>query len=636
MCGFAGFLDVRRLTANPQDVLARMGQSISHRGPDDDDVWYCDDGGIGFSHRRLAVVDLTATGKQPMSSACGRYVIVFNGEIYNHLALRAQVQSSSSGVVWRGTSDTETLLACFSTWGIEATLRAAVGMFAIALWDRRTRELTLARDRMGEKPLYWGWQGNVLLFGSELKAIRMHPLCKGEIDRDSLALLVQYNYIPAPNSIYTGIEKLRPANYITFRAGQAPGSAVPASYWSLSAAARFGTSNPFLGSDIDAIDTLEGQLSQSVGLQMIADVPLGAFLSGGVDSSLVAALMQAQASMPIQTFTIGFEDAKYNEAVHASAVAAHLGTRHTEWRITARDALDLIPRLADIYCEPFADSSQIPTYLVSKLARQHVTVALSGDGGDELFGGYSPYQFAPGLWKRLGRLPLGLRRLAAQLGAGLPLSEKASKLLNVLPARSREDFYQKLRSHWPQQQKIVLGTRAEQSSWKQIIDCDGVDRFEDWMMLIDTQGYMSDDILLKVDRASMANGLETRVPILDHRVVELAWRLPFHQKIRDGKGKWILRQVLNRHVPEHLIDRPKQGFSIPLGEWLRGPLRDWAETLLDERILREDGYFSVEPIRRAWNAHVHGSADHSGKLWSILMYQAWLQCHIYQPPSRVR
>lgn len=561
-----------------------------------------------------------------MVSPCSRYVISFNGEIYNHRALRDQLGREQNITDWRGQSDTETLLACLSAWGIERALHATVGMFAFALWDNQERTLILARDRMGEKPLYWGWQDDLLLFGSELKALRAHPGFKAEIDRNALALLLRYNYIPAPYSIYKGIEKLEAGHYvkIKFDNGDTCRREPPKAYWSMNTAVEMGLANPFTGSDQEAVDALELQLTQSIRDQILADVPLGAFLSGGIDSSTIVALMQKQCSRAVRTFTVGFDEARFNEAKHALAVSKHLGTDHTELYVRPEDALAVIPLLPQIYCEPFADSSQIPTFLVSQLAKQYVTVALSGDAGDELFGGYNPYQFAPPLWRRISKLPLALRKLVAGAMRGLPAGEKLGKLVAVLNATSREDFYRSLVSHWRYPEQLVIGAHELPTRLNTPAVWPATDSFEHWMMAMDAQTYMADDILVKVDRAAMANSLETRVPLLDHRVVELAWRMPLNLKIRNGKGKWLLREVLYRHVPREMIERPKKGFSIPLAAWLRGPLREWAEALLDSHRLRKEGYFEAPPISRKWQEHILGKRDHSRLLWSVLMFQAWL------------
>ncbi|MDY7531912.1 asparagine synthase (glutamine-hydrolyzing) [Pseudomonas sp. Bout1] len=625
MCGFSGYFTNKKFSTDESSLLEAMGRSIINRGPDGGGYWFDSAAGIGLSHRRLAIVDLTAAGHQPMHSSSGRFVIAFNGEIYNHGQLRALLEESGLSPSWNGHSDTETLLECFEHWGVEKTLQATVGMFAIALWDTRQNELVLARDRLGEKPLYWGWQNDVLLFGSELKALKVHPAFCADIDRDALALYLRHNYVPAPYSIYQGIEKLKPGHYVRIAIDQRRSDVKALPFWSFNRAVEAGLASP-LQSDANAVvDTLEAQLSESIGMQMLADVPLGAFLSGGVDSSLVVGLMQKQTPRPVKTFTIGFSEAGFNEAEHALAVSRHLGTEHTEIYVQSKDALDVIPDLPNIYCEPFADSSQIPTFLVSRLARQQVTVTLSGDAGDELFGGYNPYQFAPRIWGKISQVPLPLRRFASATLKALPIKGKVEKLMDILDTPSREDFYRQLVSHWKTPSSVVIGAKEPitvldtSSAWP------ATQRYEEWMMAMDAQTYMADDILVKVDRAAMASSLETRVPMLDHRVVELAWRIPLDMKIRGGVGKWVLREVLYRHVPRELIERPKKGFSIPIATWLRGPLRDWSESLLDEGRLRGEGFFHPAPIRRAWEQHLSGRADHSSKLWGVLMFQAWLE-----------
>lgn len=620
MCGITGFLGGNS-SACGSDVLSIMASAIILRGPDSTGVFKDPLGFLGVAHRRLSIVDLTDSGAQPMHSALGLFCIVFNGEIYNHLELRRQL----GGRLWRGNSDTETLLACIEAWGVEGTLSKAVGMFAFALWDKHERTLTLARDRMGEKPLYWGWQGDTLLFGSELKALKAHPDFVGEIDRNTLALLLRHNYIPAPHSIYKGIHKLPAGHYVTIPHGAGPADVQPQAYWRMNDAVQSGLAQPFTGSDAEAVDALEAQLTESVGLQMLADVPLGAFLSGGVDSSTVVALMQKQSQQRVRTFAIGFDEPGYNEAEHAKAVAQHLGTDHAELYVGAAEALALVPKLPTIYCEPFADSSQIPTYLVSHMARQQVTVALSGDGGDELFGGYNPYQLVPRVWQGLGWAPAPVRKVLQSALAPLPLPAKLAKLREVMAARTPQELYRQVLSHWPSPESLVLGADEPATLLNTPEAWPAVDSFEHWMMAMDAQTYMVDDVLTKVDRAAMANSLETRVPLLDHRVVELAWRMPLNMKIRNGQGKWVLRQVLYRHVPREMIERPKKGFSIPLAAWLRGPLREWAEALLNEQRLKAEGYLNPAPIRQAWLAHVQGKADHSTRLWGVLMFQAWLQ-----------
>jgi len=626
MCGIVGFFKEKQgFSADEvQSCLQKMTDAISHRGPDSAGRWYDINDQIALGHRRLAILDLSESGHQPMLSDDDRYVIAFNGEIYNHLEIRQEIENSTQNVIWKGHSDTETLLKAIQVFGWEETLQRLVGMFAIALWDQQQKELTLARDRMGEKPLYWGWSGGTLLFGSELKALKAYPEFNAEIDRDALALLLRYNYIPAPYSIYRDIEKLLPGHFVKIKIGQTREEVSPISYWSLKETVEKGISAPFNGSDAEAIDLLEHTIKQSLVGQMAADVPLGAFLSGGVDSSTIVALMQAESKKPIKTFAIGFDEPGYNEAEYAKAVAEHLGTEHTEFYVTAKDALEVVPLLSSIFCEPFADSSQIPTYLVSKMAKQHVTVALSGDAGDELFGGYNTYQLLPKIWKIVSPLPTPVRKLASKLLSGLPMPEKLLKLVEVLPVNNRAEFYNLVISHWKNAEQLVIGAKKVPAALTDKSQWSNVESFEEWMMSIDAQQYMIDDILVKVDRAAMANSLEVRVPMLDHRVVELAWQLPIDMKIRDKSGKWVLREVLYNYVPKELIERPKKGFSIPLAQWLRGPLREWAEPLIAEKRLTEEGYFYPDKIIQAWEEHLQGKKDNSSKLWSILMFQSWL------------
>lgn len=595
-----------------------------------------------MAHRRLAIVDLSAAGHQPMVSGSGRFVLAYNGEVYNHLTLRQELAATGVAPAWRGHSDTETLLACIEAWGIEATLKRSVGMFSFALWDREQRRLILARDRAGEKPLYYGWQGDIFLFGSELKALRAHPAFNAAVDRSALALFLRHNYIPAPYSIHQGIFKLPPGTWLELRQGQR--DLDPRAYWSLAELAEHGASDPFTGSDVEAVDEVARLLGNSVAGQQVADVPLGALLSGGIDSTLITALMQAQSRQPVRTFTIGFDEKAYDEATHARAVAAHLGTQHTELRLSANDALDLIPQLPSIYDEPFADPSQLPTHLVMRLARKHVTVALSGDAGDEFFGGYNRYFLGPQAWRRMGWMPAPARHalgalmtcvpahtinrwtgpLASRLGVAQP-GNKAHKLGHGLRhVGGIDDLYVSLVTEWPDADGIVVDG---------FIPPNLLDARERWpgladpvarMMALDGLTYLPDDILVKVDRAAMAVSLETRAPFLDRDVMEFAWRLPLHMKLRDGKGKWILRQLLDRYVPRDLIERPKMGFGIPLDEWLRGPLREWAGDLLAEDRLRREGYLHPEAITRTWNAHTRGQGSFGYRLWSVLMFQAWL------------
>ena len=650
MCGLVGFFGGNAVADGDAALLQRMADTIANRGPDDSGYWLDADQRIGFGHRRLSIVDLSPAGHQPMVSASGRYVLAFNGEIYNHMALRVDLDKSALAPAWRGHSDTETLLAGFAAWGVQATVARCIGMFAFAVWDREARTLTLGRDRLGEKPLYYGWQGQgeqaTFLFGSELKALKAHPAFAAAIDRNALSLLLRHNYIPAPYSIYQGIAKLEAGCLLTVSLARREPEVVQ--YWSAAAVATAGCAKPFAGTDNQAVDALEVLLKSAVQQQMMADVPLGAFLSGGIDSSTVVALMQAQSARPVKTFTIGFNEAGYNEAVHAKAVAAHLRTDHTELYVTPKQAQDVIPRLPHLYCEPFSDSSQIPTFLVSQLARQQVTVSLSGDAGDELFCGYNRYLLASSLWQKLSVFPTGSRRLAARgltalsparlnalLGpvkALLPgsmrqanLGDKLHKAARVLESPSVDALYRGLVSHWDDPASVVIGaTEPPTLLTANAPPLKGLDAIER-MMALDALTYLPDDILVKVDRAAMGMSLESRVPFLDHRVVEFAWSLPQTMKLRKGVSKWALRQVLYRHVPKALIERPKMGFGVPIGDWLRGPLKDWAEALLSEPRLRQEGFFHPAPIRQKWAEHLSGVRNWDGHLWDVLMFQAWLE-----------
>jgi asparagine synthase (glutamine-hydrolysing) len=603
--------------------------------------------GIALAHRRLAIVDLSAAGQQPMVSADGRWCLAFNGEVYNHLALRAELAAQGLAPAWRGHSDTETLLAAVSAWGLLPTLQRLVGMFAIALWDRSLRQLTLVRDRLGEKPLYYGVQRGTLLFGSELKALRAHPGFTAEIDAGAVSLMLQHGYVPSPWSIYTGILKLPPGCLVVWQAGQAA-PPEPTTYWSVMARAQAGAQSPLRLSDVDAEQTLDDLLQQSIAGQRMADVPLGAFLSGGIDSSLTVAVMQSQSRQPVRSFTIGLPDAGHDESAHARAVAAHLGTQHTELMVTAQDAQAVIPRLPSLYCEPFADASQVPTFLVSQLARQQVTVSLSGDAGDELFGGYDRYRWA----QRIAQVPLALRRIC---GAGLralpaeawatmlsPVArwlprelregdraERLRKLATVLAAKTNDAVYGQMVAFWPEGGNPVRSTRHLATAFTEETPPDLC--FEQRMMLLDLRSYLPDDILVKVDRAAMAASLETRVPMLDHRLVEFALQLPLHQKMRQGQGKWLLRQVLARYVPRPLFERPKMGFGIPIHDWLRGPLREWAEHLLDASSLRQGGLIDPGPVRQLWAEHLDKRNDWGYRLWPVLMFEAW---RAQPPPPR--
>ena len=627
-----------------------MALAIRYRGPDDAGAWVDAEAGIALGHRRLSIIDLSPAGHQPMLSSCGRFVLAFNGEIYNHLVLRSELEKSGVSPVWRGHSDTETLLAGFAAWGVEATLQRSVGMFSIALWDKVEGCLTLARDRFGEKPLYYGWVssafGQAFLFGSELKALHAYPGFDNPISRGALALFMRHCTVPAPYSIYEDVFKLQPGVILNLRkkdfAGRSP-SLEP--YWQLTDAVHKGQSDLILD-EKEAITNLEGVLRQAVAEQVVADVPLGAFLSGGVDSSTIVALIQTQSQRPVETFTVGFDDAGFDESHHALAVARHIGTNHHEIRLTSDDARLVIPLLPQLYDEPFADSSQIPTYLICQTARQNVTVAISGDGGDELFGGYNRYFWAERIWKRLAWMPSTLRMVLGNgiqvlpieqwdaLGRKLKgadaverLGDKAYKLAyRMKTVKSLDDLYRSLVTEWPKEIDLVKGASHLSTLLDESNLVKGISESEHRMMLWDTLTYLPDDILTKVDRAAMGVSLETRVPFLDHRVVELAWRLPLSMKIRAGQGKWALRQLLYKYVPRELIERPKAGFAIPVGKWLRGPLREWAEALLDERRLEQEGYLNPLPIRLAWQQHLSGKFDWTTRLWTVLMFQAWLEC----------
>ena len=646
MCGLVGYLTSAIGEAEvATGCLLRMADRIVHRGPDDAGYWCDVERGIGFGHRRLSILDLSPAGHQPMHSPSGRYVIAFNGEIYNHLELRKELEAKGE-VAWRGHSDTETMLAGFDAWGVRQTVERCIGMFAFAVWDKALRVLTLARDRLGEKPLYYGWQGSganrAFLFGSELKALKAHPAFSAGIDRGALCLLLRYNAIPAPYSIYEGIAKLDPGCMLSLSLDR-PEPQI-SQYWNLPEVARAGVAKRFSGLPEAAVDQLDNLLKDAIRQQMVADVPLGAFLSGGIDSSAVVALMQAQSNRPVKTFTIGFDDAGYNEAVHAKAVAKHLGTDHTELYVQPQQARDVIPRLPTLYCEPFSDSSQIPTFLVSQLARQHVTVSLSGDAGDELFAGYNRYQMTDRLWRRLERIPRPVRALLAwgitsvspggwdSLARFIPgasgyrvFGDKLHKGAGVLASGSVDDLYLGLVSHQTRPESWVIGGHEPPTKLTGLRPAlEGLSPVER-MMALDAISYLPDDILTKVDRAAMGVSLESRVPFLDHRVVEFAWTLPLEYKLRDGQTKWPLRQVLYRYVPKELIERPKMGFGIPLDVWLRGPLREWAEALLDEARLKREGYFHPAPIREKWIEHLSGSRNWSHHLWDVLMFQAWLE-----------
>lgn len=638
MCGIAGIFDPS--LSSSADYLAaqshKMGNSLFHRGPDGGDIWFSESAGIALAHRRLAIIDLSQTGHQPMTSGCGRFVISYNGEVYNHEDLKQELKDR--GYQFKGHSDTEVIVAGFSHWGIKQTIGRLIGMFAIAVWDKKKQCLTLIRDRLGIKPLFWSKCGSAFLFGSELKAISAYDKFEKTIDKSALSSFFRHNYIPEHLSIFQDVKKLRPGHMLTI---SKDASLIEESFWTLSdhiSNTRIDI-NPY-----EAVEELDKILGDAVQRRMISDVPLGAFLSGGIDSSCVAALMQKHSATPVKTFSIGFNEAGYNEAEHAKAVAKHLGCDHTELYVSSDEARDVIPKLSEFYDEPFSDSSQIPTYLVSKMTRDHVTVALSGDGGDELFCGYNRYLTAAQYAKGLFNVPKGLRNLAAIMAKSLtPLQwdrlfkvvpasyrpsqagDKIFKLANLIQG-SKDDFYLSLISHWKNPDQIVCSASEYKGLvWDRSLE-KSIPDFVERMQYLDTLTYLPDDILTKVDRASMAVSLEARVPLLDHRVVEYAWKLPFNLKFRDNKSKWILRQVLYKYAPKDLIERPKMGFGVPIDEWLRGPLKDWAGDLLSPQRLKRHGLLNPGPIEEKWNEHLSGKANWQYLLWDVLMFESWYDC----------
>lgn len=646
MCGIAGFFGGKFHDTNHANSIAMaMATSIAHRGPNDSGVWVDVEDEIAMSHRRLSILDLSPAGSQPMKSNSGNFVIIFNGEIYNHMDLRREIGEFN----WSGHSDTETLLAAIEKWGLKTALKKSVGMFAFALWDRRGKELTLARDRIGEKPLFYGQQGGSFLFASELKALSLHPEFEGGVDRRSLDFLLRYGYIPSPYSIHRNIHKLPPGTFLKIKRGIPNGNLpIPEAYWSLSEIIASGGASRFEGTEKEAIQELESLLRRAVHGQMQADVPHGAFLSGGIDSSTIVALMQAQSGKRVKTFTIGFGEKKYNEAEHAKAVAKYLGTEHTELYVDHRRAREIIPELPKMFDEPLGDASAIPMFFLSQLTRKHVTISLSGDGGDELFGGYSRYVRESDFWKKLSLLPLPLRKIskatawkAVKCLRSLKENRKSPEntknifrsvdnLINrtralaaCVGASDFHAFYGSRLAQWSVDEGVVEGVAIGQVEISD--DSLGNLSMEERMMFYDAKTFLPDSVLCKVDRAAMAVGLESRAPFLDHRVVEFAAKLPLGMKIRGGCGKWIVREILHRHVPAPLVERPKMGFGVPVGTWLRGPLRDWGEWLLDENRLRNQGYFRSSLIRERWCQHLRGLGDWQNSLWSVLMFQSWLE-----------
>ena len=652
MCGIAGFCS-KKNNIVIEYAIRSMANKIEHRGPDDEGFWIDKNSGVALGHRRLSIIDLTPTGHQPMVSHSGRYVIVYNGEVYNYQDIlndmTKHTYKTNSSLSFRGSSDTEIILEAIELFGLEKAVKSFAGMFAFALYDRKKKKIHLVRDRAGEKPLYYGFINSAFVFASELKSIRSFPGFKNEINRDVLSLYFRHNYIPAPYSIYKDIYKLTPASILTMDVDTL-GEPDIRPYWSAMDIAQGGVSNQYTGSEEEAVKQLEVLLRQSIRGQMISDVPLGAFLSGGIDSSLIVSLMQAECSRPVKTFTIGFNEKEFNEAIEAKKVATYLGTEHTELYVSPEEARSVIPKLPYLYDEPFSDSSQIPTFLVSKLAREQVTVSLSGDGGDELFGGYPRYSETQRIWSKIDRIPQGVRKFAAKtalsispeswdrfysaLSFALPskyknklLSNKVHKLADVLASNNALGIYEDFIIHWKDSESLVMGLGSNKLSTIPSILKDSL-AFDDqrsFMMYLDLVTYLPDCILAKVDRAAMGVSLETRVPFLDHRVMEFAWELPLSMKFKNGKGKWILREILYKYVPEEMIERPKMGFGVPIGDWMKGPLKDWTESLINESRLKDEGYLNPDLVSRRWNEHLSGTINWQFNLWDVLMFEAWLE-----------
>lgn len=629
MCGIAGILSRKGQYTQEslESTVKKMISTLIHRGPDDSGTWLDENAGLAFGHRRLSIIDRSKKGRQPMISSNNRYVICYNGEVYNFPYLRQELEDCGNKFISR--TDTEVVLTAIVQWGLKPAIRRFNGMFAFAIWDRAERKLHLIRDRLGIKPLYYGWVVNGWAFSSELKALTAVPGFCNQVDRDSLAMFMRHNYIPAPYSIYRNIFKLPPGSMITLRQGQTTSEVSPMVYWNLREIAQEGISKPFDGSLSEAIESLESLIESSTQLRMISDVPLGVFLSGGIDSSLITTFLQKHSTRPIKTFTIGFKDRVYNEADYALQVSKHLGTEHNELYIKQEEALCIVPQLSTFYDEPFADSSQIPTFFVCKLAKMHATVSLSGDGGDELFCGYNRYPRNLKLWNQIQLIPASLRKMLFTILEFLPQSThsggKLVRLKQIINTSNPLEFYHAMMSTWQKMDSLVIGSNERKTVFVSG-DCERkFNNLQNAMMVKDMISYLPDDILVKVDRASMANSLEVRVPLLDHRIVEFVWKLPLDWKWHDNVSKWIIRKILYKYVPRKLVERPKKGFSVPLNYWLKGPLRDWAEELLSSHRIKNDGFFDVKEIRRMWHQHLSGKHNRASYLWSVLMFQAWLE-----------
>ncbi len=643
MCGIAGYIDITRHQSLEHElVMQKMLDQIIHRGPDARGIWVSNENNVVLGHQRLSILDLSPAGSQPMFSPSGRYTIVFNGEIYNHIDLRKIIEASHS-VSWKGTSDTETLLVCIEYWGVHKTLEQTIGMFAFALYDEQERKLILSRDRVGEKPLYFGWDTvdnkNYFLFASDLQSIKLHPAFRSVLNKDALALYFRHNYIPAPYSIYQNIQKLLPGTFLVYDLTRHDFTIN--NYWSLDESITKGIANPFTGSITEAVNELDQLLQQAIKNQMIADVPLGAFLSGGIDSSTIVAIMQKLSSNRVKTFSIGFEDQEFDESVYAKKVADHLGTEHFEHLVTQKEALEIVPQLSKIFSEPFSDSSQVPTYLVAQLAKQHVTVSLSGDAGDELFGGYNRYTITDTLFAKINHVPHFAKGLASSVIRKIPqhtwnalpfrvkyknIGEKLYKLADILNVKDPMQLYRSVISHTDSPEKLLINGREPDKiigGSRNHLELHQLRDIEK-MMYLDTLTYLPDDILVKVDRTSMAVSLESRVPFLDHRVIDFAWRLPFSYKINNGQGKLVLKKLLERYVPTKLTDRPKMGFGVPLASWLRGPLKTWAIDLLNTDQLKREEILCPELVDKLLSEHLSYKADHGYLLWDLLMFQSWL------------